>query len=582
MPWLEPDFVLYTGGIEPRKNIDRLLRAYAGLPAEIQLRHQLLVVCRVEPVDRVRLEGELRELGIADRVHFPGFVPDEQLVRLYQAAGLVVFPSLYEGFGLPVAEALACGAAVIASETPALVELVDDPSARFDPHDTRAISSTMERFLENEQSLERLRAKGLDSRFSWPAVAERTAAAYEDALQLPERRRLRRPRVAWVSPLPPQRTGIADESYRVLRELSKRCEIDAYVDGPHADEVEPPEGVELKAVRNFEIAERAHGGYERVFYCLGNSEYHTGALALLGRRPGVVIAHDVRLNGLYSWRAHERPDLDPRPLTKILHSMYPGRLPRELGDHGWIATEDADRFGIFMAREAIASSDRFLVHSRHAAELARHEAPRGEERKIDVIPFGVVSPDELGPAAPDEPPVVATFGLVGPPKQVIKIVEAFPHVLVRGESKLAVVGPHTGADERRQLDARAQDLRITDHFQQTGYVEEPELKKWLARTTIAVQLRATSNGETSAAVAKCLAAGVPTIVTDIGSAAELPDAAALKVERDIAPEALGEVIADLLADSKRRAEMAAAGMDWARSRSHEHLARALYAEVVRG
>jgi glycosyltransferase involved in cell wall biosynthesis len=440
----------------------------------------------------------------------------------------------------------------------------------------------MERFLGSEQSLERLRAKGLDTRFSWPAVAERTAAAYEDALQLPERRSLRRPRVAWVSPLPPQRTGIADESYRVLRELAKQCEIDAYVDGPHADEVEPPEGVELKAVRNFEIAERAHGGYERVFYCLGNSEYHTSALALLGRRRGVVIAHDVRLNGLYSWRAHERPDLDPRPLQEILHSMYPGRLPKELGDHGWIDTEDADRFGIFMTREAIASSDRFLVHSRHAAELARLEAPAGEERKVDVIPFGVVSPDELGPAAPDEPPVVATFGLVGPPKQVVKIVEAFPHVLARGASKLAVVGPHTGAGERRQLDALAQELRITDHFQQTGYVEEPELKEWLARATIAVQLRATSNGETSAAVAKCLAAGVPTIVTAIGSAAELTDEAALKVDRDIAPEALAEVIADLLADSKRRAAMATAGVDWARSHSHERLAQALYAEVVRG
>ncbi len=97
-----------------------------------------------------------------------------------------------------------------------------------------------------------------------------------------------------------------------------------------------------------------------------------------------------------------------------------------------------------------------------------------------------------------------------------------------------------------------------------------------------MQLRATSNGETSGAVAKCLAAGVPTIVTDIGSAAELPDAAVLKVDRDVAPKALGEAIADLLADPKRRAEMAAAGVDWARSRSYERLARALYAEVVRG
>ena len=583
MQWLEPDYLLYTGGIEPRKNIDRLLEAYASMSPEVRAAHQLVVVCRVHPADRVRLEEQLRALGIGDRVHFPGYVPDEQLVRLYQAAGLVVFPSLYEGFGLPVAEARACGAAVVASDTPALEELVEDPSARFDPRDVRAIRSTLERFVTDDASLKRLRLKGLGRCFSWEAVAERTAAAYEDMLTLAPRRRPRNCRVAWVSPLPPQRSGIADESYRVLEQLAQRCAVDAYADGPHSEDARVPAGVELRPLGAFDSVERAHGGYERVFYCLGNSEHHTGALDLLSRRPGDVIAHDVRLNGLYSWRAYERPELDSRSFGEIVDSMYPGRVPKELSEHGWIGVEAADRLGIFMAREAIARSRRFFVHSRHAAELARTDAGPGDEYKIGMLPFAVPSPEELRvDAVPDSPPLVATFGLVGPPKQVEKIVEAFPHVLHRADATLAIVGPHTGANQRRELERQAEKLQIAQRVEQTGYVEEDELLTWLARTTLAVQLRGTSNGETSAAVAKCLAAGVPTIVTNIGSAAELSDDAVVKVDRDVTPDELGFLIAELISDPKRRAEMRAASMRWARSRSYDRLARTLYAEVVRG
>ena len=280
MPWLSPKFVLYTGGIQPRKNIDRLLRAYAGLPNEVSSNHQLVVVCRVDPVDRERLDEELRALGIAQSVHFPGHVPDEQLVRLYQAARLVVFPSLYEGFGLPVAEALSCGAAVVTLETPALAELVDDPAARFDPQDIRDIRATIERFLTDQASIDRLRAKRLDPTFSWGGCRRADAAAYERLLRLPERRRPR-PRVAWVSPFPPQPTGVADESYRILEQLSRRCDIDAYPDGPAKGEHRYQKESPSRSLERFERAERAHGGYDRVFDRLGNSEYHTGALALM-------------------------------------------------------------------------------------------------------------------------------------------------------------------------------------------------------------------------------------------------------------------------------------------------------------
>ena len=156
-------------------------------------------------------------------------------------------------------------------------------------------------------------------------------------------------------------------------------------------------------------------------------------------------------------------------------------------------------------------------------------------------------------------------------------------MLVRVEAKLAIVGPHTDPGERGRLARQADGLKIADRFEQTGYVEEDDLADWLVRTTVAVQLRATSNGETSAAVATCLAAGVPTIVTDIGSAAELPDDVwSRSIAKIPSYQSLGEVIADLIADVDRRAEMAAASIAWARAHTHEKVAKALYTAVLSG
>ena len=125
-PAIDGEYVLYTGGMDYRKNVGGLLSAYAGLPAELRGRYKLVIVGRLGLEDPSGRSPRRRSsLGISDRVVFTGYVPDEELVLLYQAATLFVFPSLYEGFGLPVVEALACGAPAIVGRNSSLVELVD-------------------------------------------------------------------------------------------------------------------------------------------------------------------------------------------------------------------------------------------------------------------------------------------------------------------------------------------------------------------------------------------------------------------------------------------------------------------------
>jgi glycosyltransferase involved in cell wall biosynthesis len=178
LPGIEPGYVFYTGGIDPRKNIPRLLRAYARLPGPLRSRHQLVVVCAGSDDELAALRADAASVGAAERVLFPGFVSDETLVSLYQACELFVFPSLYEGYGLPVAEAMACGAPVIAARTSSLPELVADPRALFDPLDIASMAETLERALTDEQWRQELRQQKLDH--TWRGVAERTAAVYDE------------------------------------------------------------------------------------------------------------------------------------------------------------------------------------------------------------------------------------------------------------------------------------------------------------------------------------------------------------------------------------------------------------------
>ena len=580
LPEIRGRFVLYTGGIDPRKNILGLLKAYAALTEQVREEYRLVVVCRMLPHDRADLDAQVTGLGIAGSVSFTGFVTDEVLTSLYQATDLFVFPSLYEGFGLPIAEAMACGAPVAVSRIPVVTELINEPAAQFNPHDPRDIAAAITRCLTDQDLRRRLLAAKLPAHATWRSVADRTAEAYAAVAakgQHARRRQQQRPRIAFVTPLPPARSGVADESYRFMEALSAYCDIDAIADGVE-QRGEVPDGVQLITARNFHAAEGLAHGYDQVFYCLGNSEYHAGAFELLGQRPGVVIAHDVRLSGLYGWIGAQRPDLLPEGFSTAIRRMYGLRLPPHMGEQGWIDYWDANRHGVLMAREAIARSERFLVHSNHAAQLARLDAAAEDENKVDIIPFRFPSPNVSNKVRDGSSaiPTVVTFGLVSPAKQTEKLVKAWPFVVREVPARLAVVGSDTGTGEIERLTDHAQDLGLGEHVTLTGDLDRSAFQDWIVRADMAVQLRGGSNGESSAVVAECLAAGIPMVVTAIGAARELPDEAVVKVDRDIGPTDLAEVIVALLRNPLRRAQLSEAGVALAQANSYERVAQLVY------
>ncbi|MGN2251226.1 glycosyltransferase family 4 protein [Frateuria sp. GZRe14] len=184
---LQRPFVMYAGGFDARKNIAALIRAYAALPVELRRAHQLAIVGGAPAPEREALTMLIQAFGLAaDEVVFTGYVPDRDLVKLYNLCSLYVFPSLQEGFGLPALEAMSSGAVVIGSATSSLPEVIGYPDALFDPCDVDAMAAKMTLALTDEAFRAGFlaHAKAQCRRFSWPESAKRALDAFEATVQL--------------------------------------------------------------------------------------------------------------------------------------------------------------------------------------------------------------------------------------------------------------------------------------------------------------------------------------------------------------------------------------------------------------
>lgn len=175
-------FVMYAGGFDPRKNVSGLIRAYAALPGPLRERRQLVIVGTPPSDIHSQLLAVAAESGLAgDEVRFVGFVPDGDLVGLYNACVLYVFPSRCEGFGLPALEAMACGAPVIGADATSLPEVIGYPEAMFDADSDAAMGQKLYQGLTDEPFRARLIEHGAERvrRFSWQQSASKALDAME-------------------------------------------------------------------------------------------------------------------------------------------------------------------------------------------------------------------------------------------------------------------------------------------------------------------------------------------------------------------------------------------------------------------
>lgn len=572
---LQRPFVLYTGGVGFRKNIEGLIQAFALLAPEWRAGHQLVIVCSIREVERDRLQKLARRLGLkgTDLV-FTGYVPDRDLVVLYNLAKLFVFPSFHEGFGLPVLEAMACGTPTIASDRSSLPEVVGLTEALFDPENPESIAALLQRGLEDDDFRTQLSRHGLERAtcFSWRESASRALRAIERRLaqHQPYSKSTvnyswtNKPRLAYVSPLPPQRSGIADYSAALLPELARFYEIELISD---ESDLSDKHLVACFPVRSSEWFLANSERYHRVLYHVGNSHFHIGMLNLMRCVPGVVMLHDYYLSGMLHHA--QQLGLEPAALSRAV-----------ISSHGYPALRDIHQMGSSALDRYAANAPvlhgalSVLTHSRYAQQLAVQDYGALFTEKIQRIPF----PCRIPAAAcrvkararlkiAPEIFVVCSFGFLTPTKLNLELIQAWQLVGLDNdtEAQLVFVGDHASGLYGEELEELIRNL---PNVHITGYTQASDYQDWLAAADLGVQLRSSSRGETSAALFDCLRYGLATVYNAHGSAAELPENIGFRLPDILTVDQLAAALQHLRLYEEARVALSSRAVNFLREEHH--------------
>ena len=301
-------YLFSVSGIHHTKNLRRLLKAYAALPAQLRQLYTLVVLCPLDLDAKHIVDSWLHELGISERVLFLRKVSKTQLVALYNGASLVVHPTLYEGLGLPVLEAMRCGTPVVTSNVASLPEVSGDAAVLVDPYNSFAIADGIAAVLSNPETQAVMRERGSyrAKAYTWDRTAERILTSLQNAVEMSphESKRVfpsiqdvelnRRLRLAFWTPLNPARSGISDYSEQLLVELNKLADVDTFVDGYQCTNLPFLDSFPTFDGRTYPYLAQKHP-YDMTIYQVGNNPLHRYMYEPIFEWPGVVTLHDVYL-----------------------------------------------------------------------------------------------------------------------------------------------------------------------------------------------------------------------------------------------------------------------------------------------
>jgi glycosyltransferase involved in cell wall biosynthesis len=589
--------VLYTGGDDHRKNLEGAIAGYAALPPRLRGDTQLVIVCSLSPATRHALEGKSRRLGLGpDDLVLPGYVSEADLVALYNLCDAFIFPSLYEGLGLPVIEAMACGAPVLGASNSGVGEVIGRADALFDARKPEALAERLAAVLDNDGFRGELRHFGVlrAREFTWERSASLALHALREAH---ERHRPRaasilvapvtKRRLALFTPLPPCRSGIADYNAAFLPYLVRHFDIDIFIDSYAVSDAEVRARFTIRP--HTEFAAR-HREYDGVVYEMGNSEFHAYMLGYLARYPGIVVLHDAYLSGLYGYvdfnlgrsGTYRREMLNAHGPRARRYLAPVQRNPDPIG---------ASMINLPASKTVLDSAIGVISHTPFNLDIAL-----GNYREGWAAPYRVIRQMVHLPALPDPRDgaalradlgygsgdfIVATFGHITWTKSGDILLDAFTRALAGDpDAKLVYVGELARDAFGRDLGRAIEASELRGRIRITGYLEQAEYTKYLVIADLAVQLRTQTRGGTSKAILDCLAHELPVIANDAGSFMDYPARAIRKIPAVPDAAELATLLTQLHAQHDDLAELGAAGRAYVVREHDPQVIAAQYAVAV--
>jgi glycosyltransferase involved in cell wall biosynthesis len=541
------------------------LHAYSLLPTKLREEHQLLIANLSIDREFKVLRKAISALGLSAAEVRIVSMPSHRELSCILAACRLFIPSKTHGH--LALDAMARGSAALAEKTDLFREIIGREDSLFDPTDELAISQKIAAVLQEGALQEELRDYSLrqSSNFSLDTAAIRTIASFEQVIaesqckttngDMPRARG--RPTMAFVSPLPPEKTGIADYSAELLPELAKYYKIDL---------ITPQGGISdawARAncpIRTTEWFSKNALNYDRIVYQFGNSPFHSHMFDLLREYPGVVVLHDFFLGDAY-W--HDEA-----------HKTRPNAWSRELlHAHGYLAVKE--RFHPNKETNAvwkypcnlsvIQNALSVVVHSQGSRDLARNWYCDRYGTGWHIVPLlrrpprVPLAPETRAAArsaleVPEDAFLVCSFGSIGHTKINHRIIAAWGQSSLSSRQSciLVFVGSNHGNKYGNDLVESIKSSALPANIRITGWASESLFRLYLQAADLCVQLRALSRGETSAAVLDCMNHGLATIVNSHGTMAELSNTAVWMIPDQFSDEELADALETLYTNAELR------------------------------
>ncbi|HWD08469.1 MAG TPA: glycosyltransferase [Actinomycetota bacterium] len=519
------------------KNMETLLEAYAGLPASLRRQYPLVIICPLTDHARHVVKTVAESRGISADLIMTGTVTDLQLAALYNRASLFVYPSRYEGFGMPIVEAMTCGTPVITTNVSSMPEAAGQAAVLVDAEDPAAFTDAIARLLADPVTAEALTAAGIEHAraFDGPRLGHATLASYRRAVA--DGASPPGPRVAVWSPLPPLQSGVADYTAELVGAMAGRADIELFVDDGYL----PDDAL----VRDYSIQHRtafarrqAQRPFDVAVYQMGASLFHAYIADALDAHPGIVAIHDLTWSQVLHayWTTKE-------DMGSFHRELAASEGPAALAEFLAIDPQEHVKVSEFLSQHPMM--ERWLEPS--LAQIVHDPVAAAELRAVhpgcdpQVVVMGVTDPYAgdaatsplLGRSVLNRSPdgfLVGVYGIVHPYKRVEVAIEGFAGFApTRPDARLLIVGRCHDPAYQAALEAIAERLGVAGKVEFAGRVLRPEFDAYLKAADVVINLRAPLTRSMSAVLMRALAAGRPVIMTDRPEWRFLPPSVCLRV-----------------------------------------------------
>ncbi len=551
------NFIFTVSGMDPRKNLNFLIEAYAKSISFLKTNYKLVITCNMTEDVTDQFRRLISELKLSkEQVSFTGHISDQELLEHYRNCSLFIFPSWQEGFGLPVLEAMACGAPVLAANTASLPEIGGESLVYFDPFDGQDLTNKIVSLLSDPNLLFSQSSNNsmLAKSFTWSKVAKKSVnaikATIRDQLKKTNVQNVfNKPTLAYVSPMPPDRTGIAEYSEILSKELAKYYNV-TVVASSKSYQRRRIQGLMHLDTEKFLSSEKS---FDRVFYHFGNSHFHVEMFDFLSINPGVSVLHDFFLGGVVGIRSDQNSLIYKNHGYRAIKRIIETTESDFSKDHPINLSVFQDSLGV-------------IVHSDYALNLAKKWYGSDITEKTSVVPlFRSKTTKLLRNEARKELKidqdqfVVATFGHLGPNKLNDRLLESWLSSPLAKSGRLVFVGQVGNSSFDNILLKKIKTINDEMRVHCTGWVSKKDYLTWLSCVDVAVQLRANTRGETSAAALDCLSYSIPTIVNAHGDLKSLPKNSVTMIADKFSDLELRQAIEELHLDHDYRKRLSTEG-----------------------